>query len=226
MNEMSETEHAGPCGPMACAGARRSERKLKQILDGARAVFREQGFAGASVDDIARRAGISKATMYRYFPDKAAIYWEVMRGDCMLQAELIETTSEGMPLRDKLLKHARHHLDLLLSPFMQDIFRAAVAECGRMPEFGRRFLESGPHKRRRMLAPILAEAARRGELAIDDADFAACQFFALAAAEIHFNSLFAGETYTDAQIADYAQRAVDTFLRAYEPRNRCGEPTG
>jgi TetR/AcrR family transcriptional regulator, mexJK operon transcriptional repressor len=84
--------------PCPSAGRKRSEKKLKQILDGARSVFREEGFAGASVDDIARRAGNSKATMYRYFPDKAAIYSEVMHGDCRLQAELIDLQSEDMPI--------------------------------------------------------------------------------------------------------------------------------
>jgi TetR/AcrR family transcriptional regulator, mexJK operon transcriptional repressor len=223
MNDMSETDSREGCCPSLCQGSRRSEKKLKQILDGARAVFREQGFAGASVDDIAKRAGISKATMYRYFPDKSAIYWEVMRGDCQLQAELTQTECGGAPIRDRLLKHARHHLDFVLSPFSQDIFRAAVAESGRMPEFARHFYDSGPDKRKQMLAPILAEASRCGELDIADPEFAAYQFYSLATAEVFFKSLFASRCYSCEEIADYAERAVDTFMRAYAPKGQRGE---
>lgn len=222
---MTKQENVTTLGGEACPGARRrrSEKKLKQILDGARAVFREQGFAGASVDDIARRAGISKATMYRYFPDKAAIYSAVMHCDFQVQAELVDLQHDDMPIMQKLLTHARHHLRLILSPFMQDIFRAAVAESGRMPDFGRRFFESGPDKRRRVLAPVLAEANRRGELVVEDPDFAAFQFFSLCAAEIQFKSLFGvKQSYTEEEIEVYAATAVDTFLRAHAPHHGAG----
>jgi TetR/AcrR family transcriptional regulator, mexJK operon transcriptional repressor len=87
-----------------------------------------------------------------------------------------------------------------------------------MPEFGRRFFESGPDKRRKILAPVLAEANRRGEFAIEDADSAAFQFFSLCTAEIQFKSLFGVKTsITDEEIEDRARIAVRTFMRAYAP---------
>lgn len=224
MNDMTKSEGLMTDWPAMCPASSRSEKKLKQILDGARAVFREQGFAGASVDDIAKSAGISKATMYRYFPDKASIYEAVMKGDCKLQAELAETCIEGLPIREKLLKHAVHHIHMFLSPFIRDIYRAAVAESARMPEIGQQFFSSGPEKRKAMLSPILAEASRKGDLAVEDADFAAFQFFALCAAEIQMKALFGvKQDYTDHEIGEYAARAVDTFMRAYAP---CPEQQG
>jgi AcrR family transcriptional regulator len=48
----------------------RKGRKFDQVLTGARKVFMADGFEGASVDDIARAAEVSKATLYSYFPDK------------------------------------------------------------------------------------------------------------------------------------------------------------
>src|SRR5690606_26182747 len=48
--------------------------KRRQILAGARDVFREMGFERSSVDQIAARAGVSKATLYNYFRDKQALY--------------------------------------------------------------------------------------------------------------------------------------------------------
>ena len=52
-------------------------RKWSQVLDGARTVFLRDGFEGASVDDIVREAGVSKATLYSYFPDKRLLFMEV-----------------------------------------------------------------------------------------------------------------------------------------------------
>jgi len=62
-------------------------RKFDQVLDGARQIFMRDGFEGASVDDIARAAGVSKATLYSYFPDKRLLFSEVARLECNRQAE-------------------------------------------------------------------------------------------------------------------------------------------
>ena len=48
-------------------------RKFDQVLEGARTVFMRDGFEGANVDDIAASAGVSKATLYSYFPDKRVL---------------------------------------------------------------------------------------------------------------------------------------------------------
>ena len=69
-------------------------RKFDQVLDGARDVFLRDGFEGASVDDIARRAGVSKATLYSYFPDKRLLFSEVARVECNRQAQ---AALAGMP---------------------------------------------------------------------------------------------------------------------------------
>src|SRR5262245_24140100 len=57
---------------------KRSERSRKKILDSARAIFFDQGFERANLDDVARRAGLAKGTIYRYFDSKAELYVEVL----------------------------------------------------------------------------------------------------------------------------------------------------
>ncbi len=64
----------------------RKGRKFDQVLDGARKVFMADGFEGASVDEIARVAAVSKATLYSYFPDKRLLFMEVARTECQRQA--------------------------------------------------------------------------------------------------------------------------------------------
>ena len=55
------------------------EERPKQILDAALAVFAEHGLAAARLDDIAKRAGLSKGTIYLYFPNKEELFREVVR---------------------------------------------------------------------------------------------------------------------------------------------------
>ena len=64
----------------------RTGRKFDQVIAGARAVFLADGFEGASVDDIAKAAGVSKATLYSYFPDKRLLFLEVARTECSERA--------------------------------------------------------------------------------------------------------------------------------------------
>jgi AcrR family transcriptional regulator len=67
--------------------AAKKGRKYDQVLDGARDVFLQDGFEGASVDEIARSAGVSKATLYSYFPDKRLLFMEVATRECGRQSD-------------------------------------------------------------------------------------------------------------------------------------------
>ena len=61
--------------------------KRRQIVDGARAVFLSQGFDAASMNDIARAAGVSKGTLYVYFRHKEQLFEAIVEQECEAQAE-------------------------------------------------------------------------------------------------------------------------------------------
>src|SRR5262249_22377170 len=63
--------------------------KRRQIIEGARAVFLTQGFDAASMGEIARRAGVSKGTLYCYFQSKEELFAVVVQGSCSMQAEAL-----------------------------------------------------------------------------------------------------------------------------------------
>ena len=91
-----------------------------------------KGFEGASVDDIAREAGISKATMYRYFPDKIALFEAVMSRECARQSgAAVEIADCGGPIEAVLLDFATRHLAFILSDCGIEAFRTTVAELAR-----------------------------------------------------------------------------------------------
>src|ERR1700723_4712191 len=61
--------------------------KRRQIIDGARAVFLAKGFDAASMNDIARAAGVSKGTLYVYFKHKEELFEAIVEQECDAQAE-------------------------------------------------------------------------------------------------------------------------------------------
>ncbi len=198
----------------------RTGRKFDQVIDGARHVFLSDGFEGASVDDIARVAGVSKATLYSYFPDKRLLFMEVARLECERQGEesikMIETCDGP---RQVLALAARQMLNFMLSDFGQRVFRICVAEADRFPELGRQFYESGPMMVRERMKEYLAEAAGRGELAIEDFDLAADQFAELCKADLFPRWVFGIDaSFSDAEVTRVIGGAVETFMARYGAR--------
>ncbi len=223
--EMEETEHYPPQPPeipefaASAAGYARAERKVAQVLDGARAIILARGFEGATVDDIAREAGVSKATMYRYYPDKAAIFAAVMQRDCCQQENaLLGVETEGRSLHDILVDIGERFIGFVLSPDTLRMFRTAVAETERFPEVGQAFFASGPDRGRVWLGPILAGASARGEIEIDCPNLAAERFFALLKADLFLRKLFGvPHLDTETDLSAHVARTVHAFLRMVAP---------
>jgi len=195
----------------------RKGRKFDQVLDGARTVFLKDGFEGASVDDIAHAAGVSKATLYSYFPDKRLLFMEVARCECLRQSgNALETIDDSAPLCSVLEIAATHLVRFLLSNLGQSIFRLAVAESDRFPELGQIFYASGPKMVHDQLTLYLGRAVQRGELAIDDIDLAADQFAELCKADLFPKLVFGIKSqFSEAEIARVIAGAVGTFMARY-----------
>ena len=195
----------------------RKGRKYAQVIQGAREIFMREGFEGASVDDIARASGVSKATLYSYFPDKRLLFMEVAMGQCQNQAdEALTTIDRSRPPAEVLPQVAKAFLAFILSDLGQNIFRMCVAESDRFPELGREFYQCGPMVVRQALSGYLAEAAARGELVIDDMDLAADQFAELCKTDLWPRLVFGIQTrFTEAERARVIDGAVLTFLARY-----------
>ena len=195
----------------------RRGRKFDQVIEGARTVFLRDGFEGASVDDIAREGGVSKATLYSYFPDKRLMFMEVARLECRRQAdEAIETIDFGQPPEVVLSIAAHQILEFMLSDLGQGVYRLVVAEGARFPELARGFYESGPGFVHLTLMDYMSKAVARGELEIDDIDLAAHLFAELCKADLHSKICF---RVAQAPLAADKERvvrgAVAMFLARY-----------
>lgn len=195
----------------------RTGRKFQQVLDGARAVFLADGFEGANVDDIARAAGVSKATLYSYFPDKRLLFMEVVTTECNRMADrALDLIDDSNPPREVLRTAAEQIVPFLLSEFAQRCFRICMAERDRFPELGRAFYASGPEMGRDRLVEYLKCAAERGELKIPDFEMAAEQFSELCKARLWIRAAFGVQTqFSQAEVDAVIDNAVETFLARF-----------
>lgn len=196
-----------------------STPKARQILAGAKSVFLERGYEGASVEEIARRAQVSKGTIYNYFPDKQTLFAAVVNGECQKQSQRIfEIDRNGEDIETVLRNIALHFVEFVLSPFAQNIFRIVLAEAPRFPELGQAFYESGPALGKQRLVKFLTQAVKDGELAIADADLeiAADQFIQLCKVDLFYQKLLGIKSNTNqSEIQRIADSAVATFLKAF-----------
>ncbi len=198
----------------ADAGLKRSP-KCAQVLEGARKVFMDRGYEGASVDEIARVAGTSKATLYSYFPDKRQLFEAVMQTQVGRTGEVIGQEPPDEPVEVTLRRMAMSFASFLFSPGAQEMFRVCIAEAGRFPEVGAAYHASGPARAHAKLVAFFQSAGARGQLAIDDPETAADQFAALCKAGLFLRALLGGPPANEEEIARIADEAVRTFLARY-----------
>ncbi len=199
--------------------ARRKGRKYDQVVEGARRIFLRDGFDGASVDDIARAAEVSKATLYSYFPDKRLLFIEIARQECLRQAEEARNfIVPDLPVTKMLTFAATRIAESTGSTFTLSIFRLCAAEAERFPELAQDFYDNGPALAQQLVGRYLADATARGELRIDNIEVATLQFIELARAGMLTHGLCCpGEPLPPVQIETLASEAVKTFMARYGP---------
>ena len=205
---------------MAMHAGIKKGRKFDQVLEGAREIFMRDGFEGASVDEIARVARVSKATLYSYFPDKRLLFSEVARLECNRQAEeALGLLDERSTIEEVLHEAASRIVRYFLSDFGQQVFRICVSESHRFPELGARFYESGPLLLRERLGGLLQVYIARGDLEIPDIALAAAQFGELCKSDLFVRCLCGLPCKgSDAEIERVVRGAVEMFLARYGAR--------
>jgi len=192
-------------------------RKFDQVLEGARTVFMRDGFERASVDDIAREAGVSKATLYAYFPDKRLLFMEIASAECRRQADEAEQRIDpNAPIAQVLRLAAEKITAFMCSEFGQRMYRIAVAESESFPALAHEFYHSGPKLVQDRIADALRSAVERKELVIDDIPFAAAQFAQLCKADLQDRLIFsAAPCCTPGDAAKVVDGAVRMFMARY-----------
>lgn len=194
--------------------------KALQILRAARDVFVEHGYGAASTDMIQRAAGVSKSTLYAYFPTKDALFAAVVEAQCRDFAQtLSEVTFERHDLADSLKRLGESYLGLLLSPAALGLYRIVVAEAPRFPALGKLFYAAGPDLAKQRLTAYLTRVRAEGQLPLADPALAAGQFLALLRGDLQLRALLRlGPAPGRTTIAQSVAAVVRCFMAAYGQR--------
>jgi AcrR family transcriptional regulator len=190
--------------------------KRRQILDGARRVFLADGFDGASMNDIARGAGVSKGTLYVYFDSKEALFEALIREDRQQQAERFVFPDGAADPREPLAAFGRELIAMITHPDRMAQLRIVIAATAKFPNLGRAFYESGPCFGERRLAERMEAWRAAGALQFDDARVAARHFLGLCKSGVFTACLFGvTDTASPEAVRESVDHAVDAFMRAY-----------
>ncbi|WP_027582256.1 TetR/AcrR family transcriptional regulator [Bradyrhizobium sp. Ai1a-2] len=196
--------------------AEEDSSKRRQILDGARKVFLELGFDGASMGEIARAAGVSKGTLYVYFDDKCRLFEAIVEEEKIEQSKTAFTFDPERDVDTTLPEFGRAYVALLCRPGGGSAIRTVMAIAERMPEVGSRFYEQVIASNVKRFATYLEARADHGELVIDNFELAAWQFMQMCQATLFQAFIFqAKPSPSPEQIATVVDSATRVFLAAY-----------
>jgi len=197
-------------------GRPRDPERVKRVLEAAAGQFIEHGFARTSVDAIAKASGVSKVTIYSYFPTKEALF----------EASVESCTNEVFAsLPPGALDHGNPEaaLTLIGTAFLRQLrsdtvvgaFRMMFAAAGEHVDSGEAFYRQGPAKLMHQVAEYLRAANAAGSLSIPSPDEAAGQFLSLFFDGAHIRVMLGlGKPKADEDIR-LVRANVELFLRAF-----------
>lgn len=200
----------------------RAEHKRAVILQAASDVFLANGYVGASMDDVAARAAVSKQTLYKHFGDKAALFHDLVTTTVVTAdaARGDEPIVVGGDVEGDLARFARHLLHGVMQAGVLQLRRVVIAEATRFPSLGRQFHDLGLGKTVARLARMIEELQARGVVDVADADLAAQHLNWLVLSIPLNRAMLLGDDHGvgAADLDRFADAGVAAWLRAYGRR--------
>ena len=212
-----------PAPPKRPRGRPRDAGKAEAILDAAWALFLARGVSAVSIEAIAAAAHVSKGTLYASYADKPALFEAAVRRE-MERIEAAQGVTRGAP-SDAPLAETLHSFGLGIMTFLASepaigFYNALSAELRLHPDLAKAFWDFGPGQTRANLAALLAVAAKRGDIMIEDPVQAAEALFGLWQG---FSNLQLALALPPENVAAWIERrvsqGVEIFLRAHAPRS-------
>jgi AcrR family transcriptional regulator len=195
----------------------KTEERRRAILEAAKGVFLERGYAAASMSEVAARVGGSKQTLYSYFASKEDLFVAVMleKGATMIDP-LFNRFHDSNDLPTGLGEFAIQFLRFIADPEIAAFRRIIYAE-GAKSNLGKLFFENGPKRGWTRMAADFSRAMEEGRMRVADPWRAVGHFFALCEAG-PVQRLMEGSvaSVADTDLVEAAAAAIDVFSRAYE----------
>lgn len=199
----------------------RAAAKRQQIMDAALTVFLENGYVGASMDQVAAIAAVSKQTVYKQFKDKEHLFRSIIEdigdrvGDPFVEiSELVADTDD---VERAIHTLAGTFITTIMDPRVQQTRRLVIGEAGRFPALGTAYWEGGFGRALTTVAGCFARLHERGLLKVEDPVTAANHFAGLLLWIPSNRVMFHGRTdaVSAEELAAFASSGARAFLAAY-----------
>ncbi|MEE4025252.1 TetR/AcrR family transcriptional regulator [Gordonia sp. PKS22-38] len=191
-----------------------AQEKRKLIVTAATALFLELGYDRTSLARIAERSGVSRATLFKQFPTKAALF------DAMVIESWTTADEEDPPTAgnvvDGLGSLGHRYAELLSRPQMTDLFRIVIAELPRFPELANAQFSQGKMPYFESLRKYLLAEHEAGTVRVDDLELAATQFLGMISNYVFWPTLLVpGWEVSAERVAEVVDEAVRTTVARY-----------
>jgi len=191
-----------------------AEQLAQRIVDAATELFFALGYGATTIEAVARRARVSKRTLYHRFEDKSALFGAVVQRTIeQLRPPPDVPLLRGANLQQILRGLADLVLHAALSAPAIQLHRLIIAESSRFPHLAAVMTNQGASEEAiRLIAGLLEREARAGNLSLDDPTFAAQQFLHMVIAVPQRRAMGLGTPMTSAEIDAWARDVVNLFL--------------
>lgn len=200
------------------ARATKSRRKREQIKQAAMDLILELGYEAASLDLICKKAGCSKSAIYEHFANKEGLLAALTEDAALELSEALHAFHlQGLSVEETL----RHYAELVLTRILEErhvaIVRSTLAALHKHPELGPTYYRVGGRTGKAGLTSYFTIQAAAGNLAIEDAQWAADEFQGMLFWERLLAQVIGARSAPgEAEIRQHARRVVDSFLRRYK----------
>ncbi len=143
------------------------EDRRAAIVEAAFAVFRDSGFTAARMEDVARRAGVAKGTVYLYFTDKQALFEAVIGAMILPRVDHVEAVVQAaaVPAEERLRGLIRFVYDQLVDSERREVVRMVIAESARFPAIAAFYHREVIVRARAALTALVAQGIAEGTFA-------------------------------------------------------------
>jgi len=144
---------------------RRKNARPEEIISAALEVFADRGFAATKLEDVARRAGVTKGTIYLYISDKEALFIALVRQSIVPVIEKGEALAQSFTgsARDLFERLVREYFRLVGETPLSGIPRLMIAEAGNFPELARFYYEEVVTRGHRLMGSVIERGIKAGE---------------------------------------------------------------
>jgi AcrR family transcriptional regulator len=144
---------------------RRKDARPEEIISAALEVFADRGFAATKLEDVARRAGVTKGTIYLYFENKEALF------KALIRQTIVPVLAQGEELAKSFTGSARELFERLVREYWRlvgetslvGIPKLMMAEANNFPELARFYYEEVVTRGHRLMAGVLERGIKAGE---------------------------------------------------------------